>query len=282
MSSLYEPQTIDDLFFNKEEAIKLKKFVQERSPTLIHGVPGVGKTTSVHVISKELGINLVEINASDERTKTKLQAILERTTMTGLIPSIYFLDEVDGGIRDWSIIEKILTQSKHPVVLAANDIYNIPNSVKDRCNVIKYQVPSLIAVTDLIKKVSLQKVYKPRFDLLTKGIDFRSALLSSVYGGSRHEVSDNFKALEKLLKNGVIPNNFDGNILIWCLDNTPHFMRGTKLAEYILMLSRIDLIRKEGVVDRMEILSQFRSQKSDYVHYPNFLRRSSVLRKKEK
>lgn len=33
------------------------------------GPPGIGKTTSAHIIAKELGFNAIEVNASDTRNK---------------------------------------------------------------------------------------------------------------------------------------------------------------------------------------------------------------------
>jgi replication factor C subunit 1 len=36
---------------------------------LISGPPGIGKTTSAHLMAKEAGYNPIELNASDSRSK---------------------------------------------------------------------------------------------------------------------------------------------------------------------------------------------------------------------
>jgi len=35
---------------------------------LLHGPPGLGKTTLAHVVAKHAGYNVVEMNASDDRS----------------------------------------------------------------------------------------------------------------------------------------------------------------------------------------------------------------------
>jgi Holliday junction resolvasome RuvABC ATP-dependent DNA helicase subunit len=35
---------------------------------LLHGAPGLGKTTLAHVVAKHAGYNVVEMNASDDRS----------------------------------------------------------------------------------------------------------------------------------------------------------------------------------------------------------------------
>ena len=45
---------------------------------LLHGPPGLGKTTLAHVVASHAGYNVVEINASDDRSleafRTKVSA----------------------------------------------------------------------------------------------------------------------------------------------------------------------------------------------------------------
>ena len=255
-------------------------YVKAKQPVLIHGPPGCGKTSSVHVIANELDWNLDSTNGSDERSKAKLTSILERARMKSLDKeTIYLIDECDG-ISAWDPIEQLLTKSKHPVVLICNDVWKVPDKIKNRCNQVKYLEPILMAVSQLVQKVAADKgIKQPHFDLLFKGVDFRAGLLEGIYGGARHQHTDNFHEVERMFKDGIIPENPDPALLVWLLDNAPRFLYGSKLIEYILVLSRVDLIRKEGIVDRNAILAQFRSQRSDRVLYPNFLKRGTVLRR---
>jgi len=58
---------------------------------LLSGPPGVGKTTTVQVVCKELGYDLVEFNASDTRNKTLL-----KEAVSGLLSNTSMKDYVTG------------------------------------------------------------------------------------------------------------------------------------------------------------------------------------------
>ncbi|KAJ3341260.1 hypothetical protein HDU91_000729 [Kappamyces sp. JEL0680] len=72
----------------------------EKKILLLSGPPGLGKTTLAHVIAKHAGYNVIEVNASDDRTgtilKTKIMSAIEaKTTLTGK-PNLVIIDEIDG------------------------------------------------------------------------------------------------------------------------------------------------------------------------------------------
>ena len=47
---------------------------------MISGPPGIGKTTAVRIIAKELGYDIIEQNASDVRNKASLNSFLRHLT----------------------------------------------------------------------------------------------------------------------------------------------------------------------------------------------------------
>ncbi len=69
---------------------------------MLCGAPGLGKTTLAHVIASHAGYNVVEMNASDDRSPdvfkqrieaaTQMQAVLTDTTK----PNCLIIDEIDG------------------------------------------------------------------------------------------------------------------------------------------------------------------------------------------
>lgn len=129
----HRPRSLEEMTGNDEGRAKLSLWLRKWKPggraALLVGPPGTGKTTTVHLMAEELGLSLVELNASDSRTKDKLsKKIGEAMASTSIFggSSLVFLDEVDGlaGRSDYGAIDFIkdaVKRSKSPVVMAAND-----------------------------------------------------------------------------------------------------------------------------------------------------------------
>ncbi|HXW94144.1 MAG TPA: AAA family ATPase [Nitrososphaerales archaeon] len=132
-SEKYRPSSLEEMVGNREGRSKFQLWLRKWRPgskaILLVGPPGTGKTTTVHLVAKEMGLQLVELNASDSRTKERLskkvgEAIASTSLFGGV--SLIFLDEVDGlaGRADYGAVDFIkeaVKKSESPVVMAAND-----------------------------------------------------------------------------------------------------------------------------------------------------------------
>ncbi|HEY6283271.1 MAG TPA: AAA family ATPase, partial [Nitrososphaerales archaeon] len=112
----YRPDSLDEMVGNVEGRTKLLLWLKKWKPgsraALLVGPPGTGKTTTVHLAAEMLGFQLVELNASDSRTKERLtkkmgEAIASTSLFGG--STLIFLDEVDGlaGRADYGAIDFI-------------------------------------------------------------------------------------------------------------------------------------------------------------------------------
>uniref|UniRef100_A0A803T0B4 Chromosome transmission fidelity protein 18 homolog n=1 Tax=Anolis carolinensis TaxID=28377 RepID=A0A803T0B4_ANOCA len=88
-----------------EEALEAQLDPQNRPKykvALLCGPPGLGKTTLAHVIAKHAGYNVVEMNASDDRSpeafKTRIEAATQMRSVLGANekPNCLVIDEIDG------------------------------------------------------------------------------------------------------------------------------------------------------------------------------------------
>ena len=107
----------DKVVFNKEPKIKFhtkendfkfnlnKKFDSDGRPyykiALLCGPPGLGKTTLAHIAAVIAGYNVIEVNASDDRSieaiTSKLNSATQMQTVTGKKkPNCVIFDEIDG------------------------------------------------------------------------------------------------------------------------------------------------------------------------------------------
>ncbi len=166
-SEKYRPKNLDTMVGNDQARTKLLVWLKKWKPgvkaALLVGPPGTGKTTTVHLAADELGLRLVELNASDTRTKDRLsKRIGEVISSTSLFGerTLIFLDEVDGlaGRSDYGAIDFIkdaVRRSENPIVMAAND----PESDEVRklasaTSKIEFQKPELEAVVGHLKKIA--------------------------------------------------------------------------------------------------------------------------------
>lgn len=131
-TSKYAPDSISQMSAQSAPLQQLQGYIKARKPgtvALLYGPQGSGKTTMVHVVARELGLELLEVNASDVRNES---AILERVgpalKQQSLFSSgkIILFDEVDGlsGNSDrggLATVLKLVKETPFPVVMTAND-----------------------------------------------------------------------------------------------------------------------------------------------------------------
>ncbi|KAK9466045.1 P-loop containing nucleoside triphosphate hydrolase protein [Lipomyces arxii] len=94
---------------------------------LVHGGPGLGKTTAVHVAARQAGYDILEINASDDRSaksiENKLANAIESERMSKRKVCVV-LDEVDGVEASFvRALTKLVNKKRvlRPIVAICND-----------------------------------------------------------------------------------------------------------------------------------------------------------------
>lgn len=159
-TSKYAPTTVNQICGNKGAVEKiqawLKNFAnahkyefQKRGPDgsggyraiIIHGPPGIGKTTAAHLAAKLAGFDVIESNASDTRSKnlveTGLTEVLNNKSLLGYFAGdgkdvdkqkkqiVLIMDEVDGmsaGDRGGvGALAKVCKTTDIPMILICNE-----------------------------------------------------------------------------------------------------------------------------------------------------------------
>jgi replication factor C large subunit len=198
-SEKYRPLSLSQIVGNEEAKSTfinwLKRWKTGGKAVLLYGPPGTGKTTLVQVASSNYGFKLIEMNASDVRTKeTIMKTAGPIARETSLFKALYnktgsllFMDEIDGifGQADRGGIGsvlKIIHDTKTPVVLAANDPWNPKLKLLRRsCEMIRFysvRPPKIVALLKRILKEERIEAEEEALRILvekSKG-DVRSAI----------------------------------------------------------------------------------------------------------
>ena len=131
-SEKHRPQIISEMLGNEESRAAIMKWFatwkKGTKPLLLVGPPGIGKTTMAYLIAKQFGYDMIGLNASDVRSKSRINEILTPVlgNVSVLGTPMIFVDEVDGihGRGDYggaAALVDILKEPTVPIVLAAND-----------------------------------------------------------------------------------------------------------------------------------------------------------------
>ncbi|MDH3276647.1 MAG: AAA family ATPase [Nitrosopumilus sp.] len=175
-SEKYRPQNISDMVGNEESRSSIMewfaKWKKGTKPLLLIGPPGIGKTTIAYLVAKQFGYDLIGLNASDVRSKSRINEILApvlgNTTILGT-PMI-FVDEVDGihGRGDYGGAEaliQILKDPTVPIVLAANsDVSDKMKSIKKVVKIISFK-----PIPPRLLRVYLENILKKENATLSPG-----------------------------------------------------------------------------------------------------------------
>ena len=206
----YRPQKISDVIGNEQAKNTfvnwLKSKRRRKKAVLLYGPAGVGKTALVNAVSNQFNFTIVEMNASDTRTKKAINKVGKPATSyialnkfsTETKGNILFLDEVDGvfGQQDRGgigAILKIIKESLVPVVMAAND----PDLKKLRplkkvCHLIRFQPVRIPLIITMLRRICVRENIEAEFEALERIAqnsqgDMRSAIndLQSIAEGRR-------------------------------------------------------------------------------------------------
>lgn len=175
-SEKHRPQNVSDMIGNEESRAAIMewfaKWKKGTKPILLVGPPGIGKTTIAYLTAKQFGYDMIGLNASDVRSKSRINEILSPVlgNVSVLGTPMIFVDEVDGihGRGDYGGAEaliQILKEPTVPIVLAANsDSSEKMKSIKKVVKTIYFK-----PIPPRLLRVYLQNILKKEAAKLSPG-----------------------------------------------------------------------------------------------------------------
>lgn len=233
----YRPKTLSDIIISgktKGEFEKLKKWAYswnagepEKKSVIIHGPPGIGKTTTALALANDFGWEVIELNASDLRNKDIIESIVFRGAVYETFNDygeflktkegrrkLIILDEADNifGMEDKGGLQAIVSVIKNamqPIILIANDFYYLTRrspQLRYLCLEIKffgiYKEGIKAKLIEICEKERI-RITPEAFELLVERAngDLRSAIndLQALCQGRKEILLEDVLIMEKVL-----------------------------------------------------------------------------------
>lgn len=194
----YRPKKLDNIAGQGRALKDVRRWAknwEEGSPDkkalLFYGPPGTGKSATAHALAGEMGWDLIEMNASNKRTKKEIERIGGSAASMGTLTGkggkrLIVLDEADnvhgtadrGGNR---AISQLLNETHNPVILIGNDRYDIPKSVKNKVEEINFRRLRQSSIAKALRQIAEKEGVKVEEEVLQNlgdraNGDLRSAL----------------------------------------------------------------------------------------------------------
>ncbi|SDR10833.1 replication factor C large subunit [Natronobacterium texcoconense] len=279
----YRPTTLSEVRGNNKARDKLKEWAdtwdEHRDAVIVHGSPGIGKTSAAHALANDMGWPVMELNASDSRGADVIERIAGEAAKTGTLTSggagrrLVILDEADnfhgnadyGGSRE---VTRVVKDANQPIVLVANEFYDMSQSLRNACETIEFRDVSKRSIVPVLRDICRREGIEFEEEALesiaedTSG-DLRSAVndlqavaeeaerltVEDVVTGERDTTEGIFDYLDTLIKEedaeGALRASYDvdetpDDLLNWIEDNVPKDYEGEELADAYEFLANAD------------------------------------------
>ena len=156
----YRPRSLDEIK-GQDRVVKLLKSISTITASphfLFVGRSGVGKTATAYAFASWLGVEVVEMNSSDERgidtVREKIKTILYSAS-----PKILLLDEADQMTKDAQFalrrLSEIAIQKNMPtrIIMTANHEHKIITAIKSRFAVLRFSPLRDEVIAEIVRDV---------------------------------------------------------------------------------------------------------------------------------
>ncbi len=280
----HRPSTLAEVRGNDKARNALEEWAdtwdQHREAVIVHGSPGIGKTSAAHALANDKGWPVIELNASDQRQADVIDRIAGEASKSGTLTQqgsagrrLIVMDEADNfhGNADYGgsrAVTSVVKEANQPMVLIANEFYEMSQGLRKACQEIEFRDVSTRSIVPVLRDICRQEGIEFEAEALkriaeqTSG-DLRSAVndlqavaertetltLDDVVTGQRDTTEDIFSFLDDVIKKldpqAALQASYDvdetpDDLINWIEDNMPKDYEGRELADAYGYLANAD------------------------------------------
>ena len=198
----YRPSTLSEVRGNDKARDAFAEWARSwddhREAVILHGSPGIGKTSAAHALASDLDWETVELNASDQRTADVIERFAGRAARNATLGGsaagggasggdtasrqLVILDEADNIHGNYdrggaSAITELVKESGQPIVLIANEFYDISRGLRNACQDIEFRDVSARSIVPVLRDICRKE-----------GIEFESDALQRIAERNRGDL----------------------------------------------------------------------------------------------
>ncbi|WP_255167111.1 replication factor C large subunit [Natrononativus amylolyticus] len=279
----YRPTTLSEVRGNNKARDKLREWAEtwddHRKAAIVHGSPGVGKTSAAHALANDMGWPVMELNASDDRQADVIERVAGEAAKSGTLTAgsagrrLVIMDEADNfhGNADYGgsrAVTSLVKEGNQPIVLVANEFYDMSQSLRNACETIEFRDVSARSIVPVLRDIcrkegiefedaALEKIAESTSGDLRSAVNDLQAVaeettvltVDDVVTSERDTTEGIFDFLDALIKEkdaeGALRASYDvdetpDDLLNWIEDNVPKDYAGAELADAYGFMANAD------------------------------------------
>jgi len=169
----YRPQNLSDIYISSKNKNEIIKWIEDKKNNkkshknclILHGPPGIGKTSIANIILKQYNYDIIELNSSEIKTKAEMVESLEKINGNNNILDMMsynkkkmaiIIEELDG-LNDKSVIKELLMfikkKGSSPFICTTNSVNKKIMTLNSKSVYIKLPKPSRLQISKFIDKI---------------------------------------------------------------------------------------------------------------------------------